>query len=62
MDSVQTGGCGCSGGGRRRKTHKKHVSRRKTRRAQRGGGVVEDAVIALGALGLYQYFVNPKRT
>lgn len=57
----QEGGCGCSGG-RRRKTHKKHVSRRKTHKKQRGGGMIEDAVIAIGALGLYQYFVKPKRT
>jgi hypothetical protein len=59
MDSVQKGGCACGGGRRRSKTHKKRVSRRKT---QRGGGLVEDAVLAIGALGLYQYFVNPKRT
>jgi hypothetical protein len=58
----QDGGCGCAGGGRRRKTHKKHVSRRKTQKKQRGGGLVEDAVLAIGALGLYQYFVKPKRT
>lgn len=57
----QEGGCGCAGGGRR-KTHKKHTAgRRKTHKKQRGGGLVEDAVIALGALGLYQYFVKPKR-
>lgn len=61
MDNVQKGGCGCAGG-RRRKTHKKHRGgRRHKTHKQRGGGLIEDSVIALGALGLYQYFVKPTR-
>jgi hypothetical protein len=59
---TQTGGCGCAWGGGRRKTHKGHRGgrRRKTHK-QRGGGIIEDSVLALGALGLYQYFVKPTR-
>ena len=52
------GGCGCAGG--RRKTMKKQKSRRHHRKTMRGGSLIVDAAMAVGALGLYQYFVGSK--
>lgn len=60
----QTAGCGCEGG--RRRKSKTRKGGRRTRRSharksvKRGGGIVEDAVIGLGALGLYSYFAKKK--
>lgn len=57
----QTAGCGCTGG-RRRKTHKGGRRTRKHRKTvKRGGGIIEDTVIGLGALGLYHYFKKNKK-
>lgn len=60
----QTAGCGCAGGGRRhtkkhlRRHTKKHL-RRHTKK--RGGGMIENAVLAAGVLGLYSYFTRGKK-
>ena len=51
------GGCGCNGG--RRKTMKKQ-KKRHHRKTMRGGSMIVDAAMAVGALGLYQYFVGSK--
>ena len=50
------GGCACAGG--RRKTVKK--SRHSRRKTMRGGNMIVNAAMAVGALGLYQYFVGSK--
>lgn len=55
----QNAGCGCAGG--RRRTHKKrHTKKRLYRKTHRGGGLIENALIASGALGLYSYFARKK--
>lgn len=57
----QNAGCGCAGGGRRSKTHKRrHTKKRSYRKTRRGGGMIENALIATGALGLYSYFARRK--
>lgn len=61
MDGVQKAGCPCNGGGRRRKTRRGKKIRRARKTVKRGGGMIEDAVIGLGALGLYSYFAKKKK-
>jgi hypothetical protein len=52
------GGCACAGG--RRKTVKKHHRHRSHKKTMRGGNMIVNAAMAVGALGLYQYFVGSK--
>lgn len=55
----QTAGCGCAGGRRKTSKHRKIHKRRHTKK--RGGGMIENALLAAGSIGLYSYFTRGRK-